>query len=370
MRAVFLFLTALSLLTPPLSAADMPKKENKTLYGRIDMIGEMCSSAGVTLASRNMPTTVENLRAGSPAYYSGLAEGDRVLAGSVENNKVVLQIERNGKKYAVQLATMYNPLQAESAKTGKTKSPVLSGSAQQLASSLTLISKYDIVLVVDRSGSMNEPVNGSSGLSKWQWCEDNISQFTSQIKPYLTGDGIELVTFDTSYTIQKNCTPETVKEIFAKEKPSGATDLASPLKALFAQHFAGNLKRPMLIAVLTDGMPNRGSVLNDVIIDATHRLHSAEEVRLVFMQVGNEFEGKALLQTLDDYLVHNGATFDIVDSVAFGNMTKGLLEPLCITIEHDWHPVLTGVGQGEPPPSSHIERSYEITPPVKKPSEP
>ena len=367
MKSVFLLLAALSLLATPTDAGDTPKKDNKTLYGRINMVDEMCSSAGVTLASKSMPTTVENLRAGSPAYYSGLAEGDRVLSGSVSNNKVVLQIERNGKKYAVQLATMYNPLQAEDAKAGKAKSPVLNGSAQQV-DSLSELSKYDIVLVVDRSGSMNEPLNGSSGISKWKWCEDNISQFASQIKPYLTGDGLELVTFGTSYTIQKYCTPETVKEVFAKEKPSGATDLASPLKALFAQHLAGNVKKPMLIAVLTDGMPNRGSVLNDVIIDATHNLHSAEEVRLVFMQVGNEFEGKALLQTLDDYLVHNGATFDIVDSVAFGNMTKGLLEPLRITIAHDWHPVLTHKAEG--PPSTHIEHSYEITPPVKKPSEP
>jgi von Willebrand factor type A domain len=264
---------------------------------------------------------------------------------------------------------LYHPLSPETPKQGKLATQVLKGEAQREAASLSELGRYDIVLVVDRSGSMSEPVDGS-GTTKWQWCSHDISEFTGKIKPYLTGDGIELVTFNTSYTIEKNCTPDTVNAIFAKQSPEGSTDLAAPLKALFDQHFRESPKRPMLIAVLTDGMPNRGATLNDLIIDATRRMHSPDEIRLVFMQVGNEFEGRALLETLDQYLVHNGAAYDIVDSVAFGNMRRGILDPLIVTIRHDWHPVIKPGTENSVPPPIHTEASFKIEPPPKKPSEP
>jgi len=370
MNRSILLLSILSFLCQSVSASDTANKASKTLYGRIDAIGDMCSSAGVTLSSRNMPTTVESLRKGSAAYYSGLAEGDKVLSGKIENDKLSLLIERNGKQYAVKLNTMYNPLSPETAKEGKTKTDILKGSAREEATSLSELAKYDIVLVVDRSGSMNEPVDGAAGVTKWKWCAENISDFTAKIKPYLTGEGIELVTFGTSFTIQKNCSPEAVKALFAKQTPEGSTDLSAPLKALFNQHFLENSKKPMLIAVMTDGMPNRGAFLNDVIIDATKKMHSPEEIRLVFMQVGNEFDGRALLETLDDYLVHSGAAYDIVDSVAFGNMKNGILDPLIITIRHDWHPVTKPGPVSSTVPEVHTESTYKIESPPKKPSEP
>jgi hypothetical protein len=368
MNRSILLLSVLSLLSQGVFASEAANKTSKTLYGRIDAIGDMCSSAGVTLSSRSMPTTVESLRPGSASYYSGLAEGDKVLSGKIEDNRVSLLIERNGKQYAVKLNTMYNPLSPEIAKAGKARTDTLKGVARQEGTSLSELARYDIVLVVDRSGSMNEPID-DGGVSKWKWCSDNISDFTAKIKPYLTGEGIELVTFGTSYTIRKNCSPEAVKALFSRQLPEGATDLSAPLKALFNQHFLENSKRPMLIAVFTDGMPNRGAFLNDVIIDATRKMRSPEEIRLVFMQIGNESDGRALLETLDNYLVHNGAAYDIVDSVAFGNMKRGLLEPLIITIRHDWHPVSKS-GPESTVPEVHTESTYKFEPPAKKPSEP
>jgi hypothetical protein len=369
MNRSILLLAVLSFLCQGVVASETASKPSKVLYGRIDAIGDMCSSAGVTLSSRKMPTTVESIRPGSSASYSGLEEGDKVLSGNIEDNRVSLLIERKGKQYAVKLNTMYNPLKAEVGKEGKTKSDSLKGAAQQEATSLSELAKYDIVLVVDRSGSMNEPVDGG-GLTKWKWCSDNISEFTNKIKPYLTGEGIELVTFGMTYTVQKNCSPESVNGLFSKESPQGNTDLASPLKALFDQHFSSSSKKPMLIAVLTDGMPNRGAFLNDVIIDATKKMRYPDEIRIVFMQIGNEFEGRALLETLDNYLVHNGAAYDIVDSVAFGNMRQGILDPLVITIRHDWHPVTKHGPESTVPEPVHTESTYKIEPPPRKPSEP
>jgi len=356
---------AFSLLALCQGVGAAENKPSKLLYGRIDAIGDMCSSAGVTLASRKMPTTVESIRPGSSAFYSGLAEGDKILSGNIEKNRLSLQIERKGQRYAVTLNTLYNPLATEHPLEGKAKRQLLTGSAQQEATSLSELSKYDIVMVVDRSGSMNESVDG--GLTKWKWCANNIADFTAKIKPYISGQGIELVTFGTNYTTEKNVSPESVTTIFSKQTPQGSTDLSAPLKALFDQHFSQSSKKPMLIAVFTDGMPNRGAFLNDVIIDATKKMRDPGEIRIIFMQIGNEFEGRALLESLDNYLVHNGAQYDIVDSVAFGNMKKGILEPLIITIHHDWHPVAgKGTQPAEPPPDT----VYKIEPPPKKPSEP
>ncbi len=342
------------------------KTQPKTLHGYVDSLGDMCSSAGVTLSSQNIPTTVENVRAGSSAYYSGLTEGDKIIAGSVVDDKLNLLIQRNGKQYAVKLNTLYNPRATETDK--RSKASTADAAKQEEKDALSELGKYDIVLVVDRSGSMNEPVDGA-GATKWKWCADNISEFTGKIKPYLTGTGIEVVTFGTSYSIQKNSSPEEVKELFSKQSPQGSTDLGAPLKAVFDQHFLEGGTRPMLIAVMTDGMPNRGAILNNVIIDATRRMRSADEIRLVFMQIGSEFEGRAFLETLDNYLVHNGAKYDIVDSVAFGTMGKGMVDPLIKTVRHDYHPVMKKGPEVATP--ERQESNYKTgSPQPKKPSEP
>jgi len=357
--------------TPAKTSSKTPAKtSSKTLHGYVNSLGDMCSSAGVTLSSQSIPATVENVRAGSSAYYSGLTDGDKIIAGSVVDDKLSLLIERNGKQYAVKLNTLYNPRSAETEKKGKPSNA--DTAKQEEKEALSELGKYDIVLVVDRSGSMNEPVDGA-GTTKWKWCAENISEFTGKIKPYLTGTGngagIEVVTFGTNYTIQKSSSPDQVKELFSKQSPKGSTDLAGPLKALFDRHFLEGATRPMLIAVMTDGMPNRGAILNDVIIDATRRMRSPEEIRLVFMQIGNDFEGRAFLETLDNYLVHNGARFDIVDSVAFGTMGKGMVDPLIKTVRHDFHPVMKKGPEVLIPerPESNYKTS---SPPPKKPSEP
>jgi len=352
-------------LAPPPEAAS---KDSKILHGHIDTLADMCSSAGVTLSSKSMPTTVEDIRAGSSAYYSGLSNGDKIISGKVDDDKLSLLIERNGKQYAVKLNTMYNPRPVADDKRDKSHIDSAEIAKNQEKEALSELGKYDIVLVVDRSGSMNEPIDGA-GTSKWKWCGDNISVFTDKIKPYLSGAGIELVTFGTTYTTQKNCSPETVKSLFSKQSPQGSTDLSGPLKALFDQHFLESANRPMLIAVMTDGMPNRGVILNDVIIEATRKMRSPDELRLVFLQIGNEIEGRAFLETLDHYLVHSGAAYDIVDSVAFGTMGKGISDPLIKTIRHDWHPVMKRGPEVAPP--ERRESNYKSEPPPpRKPSEP
>ncbi|MBX9690189.1 MAG: hypothetical protein K2X27_25985 [Candidatus Obscuribacterales bacterium] len=77
----------------------------KMLYGSVDIINAACSAVGIKLSSGILPASIDTVKLGSTAYYSGVSKNDRVLSAKVENNFLNLLIERNGKKYMAKLDT-------------------------------------------------------------------------------------------------------------------------------------------------------------------------------------------------------------------------------------------------------------------------
>ena len=101
-----------------------------TLYGQIDALEKACASSGVKLESKSLPARVGSVRLGSPAAYSGLQANDTVLSCSTEQNRLKLTIERDGKTYALSLATNNKALTAAMPKsdTVQTTQPPISRS--------------------------------------------------------------------------------------------------------------------------------------------------------------------------------------------------------------------------------------------------
>jgi hypothetical protein len=204
---------------------------------------------------------------------------------------------------------------------------------------LQLLAHHDIVLMVDKSSSMKER-DCPGGMSRWEWCQQqtmNLSRATSSLLP----EGLSVVLFSTSSHVFTKVSVNDIPRIFTSYSPGGFTNEAGAVDRVFTDYFhrregAHGKIKPLLIAVITDGLPTDPQGLRDVIIDATRNV-KAGDIKMTFLQVGSDPKGIYFVKEMDQQLVSEGAAFDMVSSKTFpellgsGGLTKALVD--CIT-EH------------------------------------
>jgi hypothetical protein len=216
--------------------------------------------------------------------------------------------------------------------------PNLSGREQ------ALLGTRDIVILVDKSGSMKEPdcptstISGlgsllfnrsaPQGMSRWDWSERQISFLGHQTSSVLP-DGFTLVLFSGGQETFRNVHADQIPSIFRASNPGGGTNMAKALKKQLNEYFAERNNnpyvKPLSIAIITDGVPDNARALTSTIIEATRQMQNPGEISISFLQVGNDPQGSRLLQDLDFDLVNQGAYFDIVSAKGFPElMRKGL----------------------------------------------
>lgn len=319
------------------TSATLVKNSATKLYGRVDEVNFALKGAGITLDADKLPAFVGNVRMGSPSYYAGLADGDKILSANIIQNKLHMVFERGGKRYSLSVHTSPADLtnRRPAAEQKQTIEATISKNPEP--DKIKVLSGYDVVILVDISASMMEDVEPAQK-TKWEWCADYVSAFATKSQPAFKNRGITMVPFNTDYRVERQCSPEQVANLFRNTTPRGNTDFGSPLKQLLAEHLASDRKRPLIIAVLTDGIPNRGPKIEQVIIDATKSMQRDGEIQITFLEIGAEYAGTALLKYLDDYLVHDGARYDVVDAITFDELKNMNLED-----------ALTRVIQGEKP---------------------
>jgi hypothetical protein len=162
--------------------ADQVQPSSIKLYGQVDEVHYACKAAGLTLSSTHLPATINRVRLGSPAFYEGVSDGDKLLTARIDNDKLYLTASRNGKVYGAVLHTSPADLKKEKAKEDAEKIALLKGGAKsdplpeieivpkdipegEIAPEARLkqLASYQIVLVVDRSGSMLFPLKSLPG---------------------------------------------------------------------------------------------------------------------------------------------------------------------------------------------------------------
>jgi hypothetical protein len=308
---------------------------------------------------------VQDVHMGTAAYYKGVARGDAIRSLVQENDHFNLTIERSGNVYqlALKLANPVldgratdlagavqgngNPSEKLAAATtqldlsarnsmldGGVKTQNLEGGVktQDLQGQLEEKRKeeekklvpYEIELIIDISGSMHDE-DGTNGMSKFEWCHNQVRDLSRRLAPY--NKLITITTFNRTYETFQDCDPAKVEQIYGTVEPKGGTDLVDPLMSRLDHALIkySDLKKRVLIAVITDGMPNiprDPTVVNRAIVDYTHRLVDPNEVKLTFLQIGDTFEGKDFCLQLDDGLVGEGAKYDIVDTETFDELKK------------------------------------------------
>jgi len=236
------------------------------------------------------------------------------------------------------------------------------------ARDLQVLGQHDVAVVVDRSGSMStydcpgiSPNSGggweralagliSPGLilgpgmggrmtmSRWDFVCNQTMALAKQTQQIFPG-GITLVLFSSHCKVFPNVDLRQIPNIFAANHPWGSTNTAEALELPIGDYFrrrqqSGGKVKPLVIAVVTDGMPTNPNAVRQLLIQTTRYLHNPHEIRITFLQIGTEREGYDLLEEFAHNLVNEGAQFDIVDTKTFPEVVRqGLARSLVDAIE-------------------------------------
>ncbi|CAN5390748.1 hypothetical protein BH11CYA1_BH11CYA1_43880 [soil metagenome] len=198
---------------------------------------------------------------------------------------------------------------------------------------LEALKNYDVIVFIDASHSM--AVADCDGQSRWQWCKEQSTAIRDTLRVPL-GSHLKMVAFSENFSVYPDINWNSVAGFFEKNKPSGNTDATRAIKSQLSQYFAarkalkpGETMRPLLIAMITDGCPDRPQSLRDTIVEASKQLNDSNEVAITFLQVGSDAKATRYLQDLDECLVSRKARYDIVTSKSFAQVNQtGLVNAL------------------------------------------
>lgn len=305
---------------------------------------------------------VTDVRPGGIAFYKGLAKGDCILSLIKSGKGYEVAFERKGKNYKVYLEALAKPSIAIDLVAQKTKlesqtgvdllklqidkSKLQTGVAKQglqaaiakKETDLKKIAQYQLELIIDRSGSMDWQ-DGTGDLSKFQWCEKQTTQLAKALEPYTLD--LTVTVFNPDFETFRNVKVEKIHEIYEHYRPEGGTDLVDPLRARIDEYLRKRTSKskPLLIAVITDGLPNmpeNPDVVLDYLVKASQEMRNANEITVTFLQIGDTFEGQSFLLKLACNAVAAGAKYDFIDTRTFDQLkSSGLTSALIAAVNHE-----------------------------------
>lgn len=181
----------------------------------------------------------------------------------------------------------------------------------------------DYTLIIDRSGSMST-IDPTENQSRWSIVENCTLALARQCEEFDL-NGLSVYFFSNHFKRYRNISSSKVQEIFQENEPQGGTNLTIVLQDAFNNYFQRKIdgqSKPNgeTIIVLTDGEPDHGISVSEVIVKASQQIERDEELAISFIQVGCDPKATKFLKTLDDQLEIFGAKFDIVDTVTVDDL--------------------------------------------------
>lgn len=181
----------------------------------------------------------------------------------------------------------------------------------------------DYTLIIDKSGSMSTP-DQQGGRSRWEIAQESTLALARKCEQF-DPDGITVYLFSGRFKRYDDVTSSKVAQIFQENDPAGTTNLASVLQDATNNYFqrkaAGQTKlNGETILVITDGEPDDRRAVMEVIITASRKMESDEELAISMIQVGSDAQATKFLKALDDQLQGVGAKFDICDTLTLDDM--------------------------------------------------
>ncbi len=200
-----------------------------------------------------------------------------------------------------------------------------------------MLDKRDYTLIIDKSGSMSATDSGNNK-SRWEIIKEStlaLARKCDQIDP----DGITVYLFSGKFKRYDHVSAAKVEQIFQENEPMGGTNLTAVLQDavnnFFQRKKAGEVKTGETILIITDGEPDDRRSVFEVIIEATKRMTTDEELALSFIQVGSDRNATDFLKALDDKFQGIGAAFDIVDTVTIADMEDMTISEVLLSAIND-----------------------------------
>lgn len=334
----------------------------RRLTGKLNYLEAACGSVGIELATTGLPAAIKAVKLGTPAFHAGLRKDDRIVDIKVEDGLLKLNVERNGTRFAVPLATNLRALRglpasaAQSAPGARRRQATaskgnlakqipasdsnsradLSGAAVEVKlpaavqgnelkshaerdDQTELLRRRQIILIIDRSGSMGAKDPSCDTLSRFEWCKQAISELADSKE--LASSRFTLIFFNTGTDVIRDADLPVVERMFGMLAADGGTDLNLALKTALALQ-KSNGQPDSVVAVLHDGIVNRPNEISSLLINAGNSLSSPKQLAITFLQIGQDAKGTNFLNQLDTALVTQGARFDIVDTIPFTTLKQ------------------------------------------------
>lgn len=177
---------------------------------------------------------------------------------------------------------------------------------------------------------------------RWQAAHDAILALAQACETY-DPDGIAVYISCKSisgFERYRQVKSRELRDVFDRHYPPSDCSLRDGLeKALtdyFARKAAGQTKpNGEIIIVLIDGEPQDRMAIAHTIVEATQRLEHSEELRIGFVQIGDDLLARGFLQALDENLRSAaGAKFDIVRTHTIAEIAPNSLTEFLLDIIH------------------------------------
>lgn len=193
------------------------------------------------------------------------------------------------------------------------------------------LNPYDIVVIIDNSGSMNER-DCPGGLSRWQWCARQTLDASRQLKAALKRP-ITLALFSEHFKIFPRSDYQALSTAFNVNSPRGGTYLSKPLGAVFDDYFqrkAAGSVRKLLVQIITDGEPSDKGACLDLLEATAAKIGSSCEIKVSFIGIGSDREGQEILQEFAQTGKGHG---EFINSLSFEEVKRqGLLKALAASL--------------------------------------
>jgi len=262
---------------------------------------------------------IDKVFPGSLAWLAGIKADDRIVSMQENGNVTKLSVSRNGRIISATITDRNKPVAPDFSKISALAPRLDSQSydagiskqitdTKLLAANEKLLADHDLVVIIDKSGSMAGTFVGS-GLSQWDWCKSQWQDFVS-LGSYFP-NGVTIVPFDSRYTVLQNTPAASIGSVFQNYSPSGGTLLAPPFWEQLSRYFAGPRTKPIIIVVISD-FGTAGEQVREGVFEAAKRVRSPNEMVICLLEVG--MSGRRLVAALDNEMVYVGAPYDIVDA--------------------------------------------------------
>lgn len=204
---------------------------------------------------------------------------------------------------------------------------------------LSLLDNYEIVLLLDDSGSMNTPLDDhTSHNTRWDELKDVVSKVI-EISTIYDENGIDIY-FLNRRPIYNVKSLELVNRIFSNS-PYGSTPLTDNLQYIFNQY--ENSLKPVLVVIATDGVPNKNgysdlSNFKKLLLEKNHSKFfisflacSDDDNDIGYLN--NLDKNVPNIDTLDDYISEKKEVLNVQGknfSYTYGDhIVRLLLGPIC-----------------------------------------